>query len=530
MASLVMLASLAFAQEAPTLPKNGTNMVFEGLDDDWSNVDNWTLNGELAGRIPTSSDHVIIAADCYADEGEAASVTINPGYTLTISSSDGFDTSIPFIVKDGGQFVAPADSQYGGTVEKKIKGYGNYTLSNYYLISVPLTNFNLATGFQAAGMLNGDYDLYFFSQSSDLTGDIDYEIEFDESWWCGEWQNFKWYINDDSGMGGAEEFTDGYQLNNAYLYANKQTTTLTFNGKFNAGSFTYDGKYENGSDWPGYNLVGNPLPCNASISGREKVTGYYMMNENGRGNVIAVDEPIVAPATALFVVCSGGNPATQRRFTFSPCTDEEANVRSANGLITIEVLSDDGTLEDRAYVRGYESEGLSKFSLSNEGTKIYIPQEGKKYAAVHAGEAKSMPLCFTSTEGGIHTLTVKAENMTCSYLHLVDNVTGADIDLLRTPKYSFNANDSHYASRFKLVFAEEATNEITDNFAFVSNGELMINNSGEATLQVMDITGRILSTERIQDCYGKSLNLNAGVYVVRLSNGNDVKTQKIVVR
>jgi hypothetical protein len=57
----------------------------------------------------------------------------------------------------------------------------------------------------------------------------------------------------------------------------------------------------------------------------------------------------------------------------------------------------------------------------------------------------------------------------------------------------------------------------------------MINNSGNATLQVIDITGRILSSENIQNCYSKSLNMSAGVYVVRLSNGNDVKTQKIVV-
>lgn len=120
--------------------------------------------------------------------------------------------------------------------------------------------------------------------------------------------------------------------------------------------------------------------------------------------------------------------------------------------------------------------------------------------------------------------------MPICYLHLVDNATGVDIDLLRTPKYSFNANDCPYATRFKLVFAEEATNDIADNFAFVSNGQLMVNNSGVATLQVMDVAGRILSTETIRDSYGKSLGLSAGVYVVRLSNGHDVKVQKIVVR
>ncbi len=502
------------------------DMVFEGLEDDqWSNAANWTADGEPVGRLPQAVENVTIAANCVAEEGEAATITINSGYSLTIS--DAFNTEIPFTVKDGAQLFAPEG--YSGTIEKVIQGYGNSVRGNYYFISVPVAEFELGTGFEAAGMLNGDYDLYFFTQNPDFAGEINFDgEEYDETWWLGEWQNYKWYIDPDAGMEGAENFTDGNQINYAYLYANKETKTLSFTGTFYSGNPQYTMLNAAGSDWPGYQLVGNPLPCNASITAGTKITGYYMMNEQSRSDVIAVEEPIVAPATSLLIIANGGNPATQRRVTFVPST-EEANVRSAKSLITIEVLSDNGILEDRAYVRNYESEDLDKFSLSKEGTKIFIPQNGKKYAAVYAGEAKTMPLCFTSTEGGIHTLTVNVENMNCSYLHLIDNVTGTDIDLLRTPKYSFNADDSNYATRFKLVFDEQATNEIAENFAFISNGELMINNSGEATLQVMDITGRILSTENIQNCYSKSLNLSAGVYVVRLSNGNDVKAQKIVV-
>lgn len=315
------------------------------------------------------------------------------------------------------------------------------------------------------------------------------------------------------------------------MYANKENTTLRFNGTFYSGDQMRQCNYNGSSDWAGLQLVGNPLPCNASLTIGSKINGLFMLNEqNHRRDVVAVDgnDAIVAPATAVFVEATSGNEADRRRVTFVPSTGE-ANVRSAEGYITIEVLSSDGILEDRAYVRDYESEGLSKFSLSNEGAKIYIPQNGKKYAAVSGTNATTLPLCFTSTEGGIHTLTFKVDNMDCSYLHLVDNATGVDIDLLRTPKYSFNANDCPYATRFKLVFAEEATNDIADNFAFVSNGQLMVNNSGVATLQVMDVAGRILSTETIRDSYGKSLGLSAGVYVVRLSNGHDVKVQKIVV-
>lgn len=395
---------------------------------------------------------------------------------------------------------------------------------------MPITNFNLATGFQDAGMFPNDdpnstnYDLYFFAQNNEVAG----PVEEDE--WCGEWQNYKWYINPDSGWD-VTDFTDEVPDNYAYMYANRENTTLSFNGTFYAGNQTRQCYYVGAADWPGLQLVGNPLPCNASLTFGTRINGFYMINEqNHRRNVVPVEgyEAIVAPATALLVEATTGGD-DQKQVTFVPSTGN-ANVRSAKGFVTIEVLSSDGILEDRAYVRDYESEGLSKFSLSNEGAKIYIPQDGKKYAAVSGTGATTLPLCFTTNEGGIHTLTFKVDNMDCDYLHLVDNATGADIDLLRTPKYSFNANDCPYATRFKLVFAEEATNDIADNFAFVSNGQLMVNNSGEATLQVMDAAGRILSTETIRDSYGKSLGLSAGVYVVRLSNGHDVKVQKIVVR
>ena len=177
----------------------------------------------------------------------------------------------------------------------------------------------------------------------------------------------------------------------------------------------------------------------------------------------------------------------------------------------------------------YESENLSKFSLKNEGAKLFIPQNNKQFAAVYAGEAKVMPVSFTTTENGTYTLNINPENMTCSYLHLIDNLTGTDVDLLSTSTYTFEANNNDYSSRFKLIFAEEATNEIAESFVYINNGNLIINNDGAARLQLMDATGRILSVEDINGSYSKSLNLSAGVYIVRLLNGVDVKTQKIVV-
>ena len=108
-------------------------------------------------------------------------------------------------------------------------------------------------------------------------------------------------------------------------------------------------------------------------------------------------------------------------------------------------------------------------------------------------------------------------------------MTGADVDLLQTPSYSFEAKTTDYESRFKLVFAT-GDNSNDDNFAFYSNGSFVINNEGNAELQVIDIMGRIVKSESINGCANVSVNGAAGVYMLRLVNGDNVKTQKVVVK
>ena len=122
------------------------------------------------------------------------------------------------------------------------------------------------------------------------------------------------------------------------------------------------------------------------------------------------------------------------------------------------------------------------------------------------------------------------------------NLTGNDVDLLSTPSYTFSAMADNYASRFRLVFS---ANSIDDNnaepdndFAFISNGELIINGTG--TFQVIDMLGRQLfsreANSELTSSNASHFRLQtsdffiSGVYVLRLVNGENIKTQKIVIR
>ncbi len=156
--------------------------------------------------------------------------------------------------------------------------------------------------------------------------------------------------------------------------------------------------------------------------------------------------------------------------------------------------------------------------------------------AIGAETTGEMPLNFKAEKDGTYTLSVDVESVEMTYLHLIDNMTGADIDLLSSLRsngameYSFEAKTTDYASRFKLVFAQgESANE--DNFAFMRNNHLLVLGiEGQATLQVIDLMGRILSSETINGNVSKAVNAPAGVYVLRLINGDEVKTQKIVIK
>jgi hypothetical protein len=107
-----------------------------------------------------------------------------------------------------------------------------------------------------------------------------------------------------------------------------------------------------------------------------------------------------------------------------------------------------------------------------------------------------------------------------STLRVASGTTGS------TTSYTFTAKTTDYESRFKLVFAVGSSTG-SDTFAFISNGNIIVN--GEGTLQVIDMTGRIvLSIGGHMRCV-PTTGMTAGVYVLRLVNGEDVRTQKIVV-
>jgi hypothetical protein len=188
----------------------------------------------------------------------------------------------------------------------------------------------------------------------------------------------------------------------------------------------------------------------------------------------------------------------------------------------------DGIL-DRAIVRFDDGEQLPKFMLDGSNTQLYIPMGDKNYAVANTAENGELPVNFKARTNGSYTISVNMQEVDFRYLHLIDNITGVDMDLLATPSYTFEASVMDMDYRFKLVFVCGDANDDND-FAFFSNGSWIVDNEGPATLQVVDVQGRILSSEQIEGCVSKQINTVSGIYMLRLVKGEDVKVQKIVVK
>ena len=409
---------------------------------------------------------------------DGASLNINANVTLNVAGAcfNPSHDATKFVVAEGGQLVHHNEGTVA-TFEKNITGYTNAQGNDgYYLIANPTDNTTVAN------LTSNNYDLYTFDGAADL-----------------EWINMKSSpVVANDGIG--------------YLYANSSNVTLGFAGEIiPAGSTDINLNYAN-KEFGGFNLLGNPYACNAYVG-----KSFYVI----QGTELTLSEnAYVAPCEGFFVEAAEDDLSVTLSTT----------VPAPTSLLSLTVSQNRGNVIDRAIVRFDGANDLHKFMLNPDHTNIRLAKNGEEFAAISSEAEGEIPVSFKAEKNGSYTITVNTENVNAHYIHLIDNKTGMDVDLLATPSYTFNASTSDYAYRFKLVFSMTGVEENGSNansYAYINNGNLVIDHiEGEATMQIVDMLGRVVSTEIVSGSYNKALNLKAGLYIINL-NG---MTQKIVVK
>ena len=452
---------------------------------DWNSGDFW------GGSVPDADDDVIINANVTIPDGvvaEANQIVIN---TDTLNVGGGRAQKFgKLTIADGGQLKV--NNPVEVTTEKTVTPWTNNPAGGWHLIASPVNS----------DTLNPD------EVNNMLTNQTEAPYSFDLYRLNGTtWENYHAHHTDQ----------EPFYLENGqgYLYANDNQTTLQFTGPTKP--------YDTGSNTvavsEGWNLIGNPYTFDVYPN-----TSYYVMNSD-RTQL----DPQTKASSVAVKPCEGIIVKADMAGSVAFYQEAQQSQETSNGNLLVTLAQN--KVVDKAIVSFDKGDNLEKFYFG-DGAKLYIPQDGKDYAIAFSESHGEMPVNFKATENGEYTITVSSPLTShlspLTFLHLIDNLTGVDVDLLAEPSYTFTAQTSDYASRFRLVFRSDA--QENEDFAFISNGELLINGTG--TLQVIDALGRTLVSKNLSTLTShlSPLTFKPGVYVLRLINGERVKTQKIVIR
>ena len=435
---------------------------------------------------------------------DGGSITVGNGSVMTVPAAFTNTDPANLVIEDGGQLIHD-NAGVKATVKKNITGYGDGEGNYYFLVSPFIENIDPEGVNNMIATPAENYDLYQWNSNE-----------------ADEWRNYKQ---------GTFDLIHG----NAYLYANKNGVELNITGTLlNSNDVVEKDMVFNDNDFGNWNLVGNPFACNAyvTLSSAETPMAYYRMNPAGTKFEASTDP--ITPMEGIFVEATDEG----QKCTFSRTAPQQSQGKGNLNIQVAQVVNnrDAQPDTDNAIIRFDGGNDLEKFSFSNNSDKLYFALGSKDYAVVNAQAQGEMPVNFKAAENGTYTIDFNMDNVEFNYLHLIDNKTGMDIDLLDTPSYTFEASKIDYASRFRLVFSINGNENDNDNanndFGFFdANGNfLILGIDGTATLQMMDVTGRTLSSETFSGNHSKAINAKAGVYMLRLIQGNNVRTQKIVVK
>ena len=238
---------------------DGTKVfVTEG---DWNTASNWIPEG-----APVIANKVIIRADATIPSGCVAEANriLFEGTTLTI--------------ENGGQLKVNSDIT--ATIKKEIAGYGAnnaQTNNGFNLIAMPSVT---AVTTANAGLITTDseYDLYSWNRTAT-----------DEEW-----------HNNHSGI--------SMQNGTGYLYANEGNVEMNITSTLQRSSLPITKTPAYDEEFGGWNLYGNPFPCEAYLSSNDDVTFYRLV-----GNDFVPITGAIAPMEGFFVKAT----AAGQTFTIS---------------------------------------------------------------------------------------------------------------------------------------------------------------------------------------------------------------------
>ncbi|MBQ2907562.1 MAG: T9SS type A sorting domain-containing protein [Bacteroidales bacterium] len=473
-----------------------------------NNCGNVTINGNtnIKANVVEGEEHFAFDSYDYSSQGYALpTVTVNTtgditgavevSATLNINGM-GENSDITYIAIEGrGQLF---HNGLTTTIKKSIIGVSEEGKDGWYSITSPIEG--VVDHSKVEGLINGTHDLYYYNETEMM------------------WENVK--DNEDnifttliSGQG--------------YLYANTADTDLLFNGALNNGVVTREVKVTEGISLSGFNLIGNPFTHNISKANMANITlaeGFYILSNSGAW-VAKNESDVIAPMQGVLVQAAEAGYLLIKRES-----DARRSENEDNGQIKINVAN--SQYNDVAYVSFNEGLGLDKIPHRNaEIPMVYIPVDGINYAiATMSNDVTEIPVSFKAATIGEYTIGAEAQGRDYLTMTLVDRLTGIETNLM-LEDYTFIAKSNDNEERFFIRLGNSQQSTDNSHFAYITNGMISIDHiEGQGMLNIYDIIGRPVAEYNVATSANISTaDFAAGVYIIRMSDENGVKVQKIVV-
>ena len=499
-------ARTAFAM----LIQNYADLTITDMTLDGDNLDRYTIKDYDYSYVLSNNsgevyiNNTIILANPGAEEndghyGVAFDVCKYASYTAPVVTLDATSTISGIVELSGGELYANAALPIVAKKSfEKVSGEVGAT-EGWGTISTPIANVKIPS--------NDNHDIYSYDEINAM------------------WRFYK------EGEGVVSHF-DEFELGQGYLYANKEDITIELTGTLNVAPVSFDITYTTAmNELAGFNFVGNPFAHNiseahfATTNGAQLSNGFYVVSPEG-AIVVRPANAVIAPMESVMV-------QTNAETTLTINNVAPASKRSAVNNGRLEITVANANYSDVAYVSFNEGRGLNKIGHRNvEIPMVYIPVDGANYAiAMMNQDVTEIPVSFQAATMGQYTIGVEAQDCEYAMMTLVDRFTGIETNLL-IEDYTFIAKSNDSAERFIIKLAMNNSNgEANENFAFINNGMMYIYNiEGQGVVSVYDVTGRPVAEYNVAESANISTSdFAAGMYIIRMSDENGVKTQKIVV-
>lgn len=429
-------------------------------------------------------------------------VTINNNAKLTARLLG--NKNADYLIIENGQIEC--NEGVFGTLTKSIGAssqWGANDLANdgWYGISSPVGTVGTSTISGLCTFGTNDYDLYSYSESEAI------------------WLNSKDTIN----------LFDKISVGEGYLYASKEGTVLMFSGEFNSRDIYKTLEYQcDNVSLKGFNFLGNPFPKSITLGNIQGAVlgGFYLATNAGAWEAHLGDNDVVEPGEAFLVQT---NAETQI------CIKKEAGItrNDADDAKVISLVVENEEYKDVAYAvlcEKYDNE-KQLWKIPHRNAAIHSVSIDNKAIAMFDDDIAEFAVSLKAPKTKKYVIRVKPDamgNNEFSYLHLFDKLTGNDIDMLSAGSYEFVGSPRDDENRFVVRLRADNNGDDNEGFVYQNDNNLIVNSKGH--LQIFDLLGRVVISK---DINGESVsveNLDSGVYIVRMTFNNSVRTQKIIVK